>query len=954
MIISKVGSLTFAPSNVQSPEIQDSRIGNKEKLSMQVKDPVEELKSTKVFRHLASQSNEYADRAVRFVEKIAPILATTVQYFPLYTRHDAHHGFQVVCRIADVLQEGCLDTGSNKSLGAPEIFLLIAAAYAHDLGMTVFPNEEPELRKHLNLPQEGWQTCQELTAFLRRDHSKRGGVYIHEHASEMGVPENLVAALDWIMKAHNLSVSELEANLRLPFAADGRVLDVQQLAVILCSADAIEFSDTRVLDGVVDLARKTSGDAAAYSFRENRKHDCIRNSLAVTDDGQIVVSGTFDDGDVLALAHHTFDDMEGYIRGYCDIDRQRKIPRLKIRPEPFVRRLDLPGASFERLGVRISKRAVIDLIASNAVWKRSTGAPIRELIQNAVEACRFRLHHSSPADDYKPQVRVAFDRAAHTITVSDNGCGMSLRTILNHFLSVASSRATEAAYATKSYAPIARFGIGFWSVFTIATKADVQSLAFEDRANSVGLKFEVSLGELKDYTVFLDCRMTAGTSVTLSIRNDLVMDDVFEQCRSLLICAAVPIDFILDGQVEKIPASVPDVTAEKLFGAKITTMQEDGLHLFQWHGEREGVEVALGLAYRLEKQKPTFRLNEHTSIMSRLERAFGTYPTSVCGFAAPLTLSRLCLDLWRVGTAVANVESPRGIEYTLDRDRVLDSEASRKIGRAITRCIHDGYRHFLKKNDAYDPASIWRLTTESELSGGNVFDAYTEDKLLLATEDYPDLLCFKLYKVDSKREFQNADVRYVNWMELRQLQGTCFVAQTTLSFPAPQGRFLGMYPEQLMAPAYTAAEGLRRQQGLSEDVYLLEPDVRASMLFDADPSGTVQTVAVPGGPGGSMSYLFLQRWRLQNLTLNPAEHQIIAQVQGLWTGALYVRDFDGPLGVPYVFLGRHRVVIKKGSKLHAHCSSLAEQKRLVKLADLVNALELHSQGFSPEAVRDLI
>ncbi len=922
---------------------------------MLVRAPIEELESTRVFSHLASQSPEYADRAAQFVETIAPILATTIQHFPLYTRHDAHHGFQVVRRLENVLQNDCLETGSSRSLGAPELFLLIAAAYAHDLGMTVFPGEGPTLRTTLDLPEHGWETSVPLTDYLRREHSKRGGAYIHQNALAMGVPENLVAPLDWIMKSHNLSVSELEANLRKPFAADGRVLDVRQLAAILCSADAIEFSDTRVLDGVVDLARQTAGDAAAISFRENRKHDCIRDSLAVTDDGQVVVSGTFDDGDVLALAHRTFDDMEGWIRGYCDIDRQSKIPRLKIRPEPFVRRLDLPGATFERLGVRMSKRAVIDLIASNAVWKRSTGAPIRELVQNAVEACRFRMHHSSPADDYQPQVRIEFDRARHTVTVTDNGCGMSLRTILNHFLSVASSRAKEPAYASKSYAPIARFGTGFWSVFTVATKADIRSLAFEaGNDKGIGLQFEVSLDELKDYTVFRDCPMSPGTSVTLSLVEDIVVDDVFEQCRNLLVCAAVPIDLVLDGVVEEIPETVPDVTPTQLLGAKMSVMEADGLHTFQWRGERPGVEVAIGLIYRLEEKKVTFRLNEHTSVISRLDRTSGMYTTAVCGFFAPLRPSTICLDLWRVGTAVANIQSPQGIEYSLDRGQVLESEQSIKMGRAITQCIHDGYRAFLQERGAYDPESIYRLTVESELSGGNVFDQYTGHELSVAAEDYPDLLCFRLYEVDPSRKFQQATILHLDWPSLRKLSGTCVVAQTSLSFPAPDGEFRGLYPEQLTELAYVAAAIIKHCQGSPEPLYLLEANRRASMLFDADPTGTVQTVALTLGPGASNAHLLMQIWRLQNLTLNPDEHQIIAEVQGRWTGALYSRDFENPLGTPYAFLGRHRVVIKTGSKLHEHCSALAEQKRLIKLADLIDELQLHSQGFDPEAVRSLI
>lgn len=922
---------------------------------MLVRDPVEEIKSTKVFLHLAAQSMEYADRAIRFVEAIAPILATTVRHFPLYTRHDAHHGFQVVRRLQDVLLEGCLETGTDISLGVPELFLLIAAAYAHDLGMTVFPDEAREIQSTLGLPADGWETHVVLTNYLRREHSKRGGAYIHRNASVFGVPENLVAPLDWIMKSHNLSVSELEANLKDPYAADGREMDVRQLAAILCSADAIEFSDTRVLDGVVELARQTDGGAAVVSFRENRKHDCVRDSLAVKDTGQVIVSGTFDDGDVLALAHRTFDDMEGWIRGYCDVDRQSKVPRMKIRPEPFLRRLDLPGARFERLGVRMSKRAVIDLVSSNAVWKNDIGAPIRELVQNAVEACRFRLHHSSPAAKYRPQVSIAFDRQAHSVTVTDNGCGMSVRTILNHFLSVASSRAKEPAYATESYAPIARFGTGFWSAFTIAKLAKIKSLAFESgAAHGIGVQFEVSLDELKDFTVFRECTMAPGTSVTLSLQEDIAIDDAFERCRRLLVAAAVPIQVSLDDLVEDISERVPDVTAERLLGAKMNAMDADGLQTFKWRGVRPDVDVAIGVVYRVVDEKITFCLNEHTSVLSRLDRGMSQATTAVCGFYAPLRISRTCFELGRVGTAIANVRSPQGIQYSLDRGQVLASEQSLHSARMITQCIHDGYRVFLQERGAYDATSIYRLTEESELSGGNVFDQYTEDELSVAADEYPDLLCFRLYEVDISRRFEQAIVRHMDWKGLQALSGLCVAAQTTLDFPAPDGQFRGIYPEQLTQIAYAAAVTIKRQEQLAEPLFLLEANRRASMLFDADPTSTIQTVELRGSPETEPAHLILQRWSLQRLTLDSGKHQIMAKVQGRWTGALYSREFENHLRTPYVFLGRYRVLIKQGSKLHDHCSSLAEQKRFVKLADLIDDLQLHFQGFDPESVRGLI
>ena len=82
---------------------------------------------------------------------------------------------------------------------------------------------------------------------------------------------------------------------------------------------------------------------------------------------------------------------------------------------------------------------------------------------------------------------------------------MPERVILNNFLTVGNSRATEKAYASEDYAPIARFGIGFWSVFTIAERARIETLAFEEAGNAGtggGIEFEIELGDLKDYTVF--------------------------------------------------------------------------------------------------------------------------------------------------------------------------------------------------------------------------------------------------------------------------------------------------------------------------------------------------------------------------------------------------------------------------------------------------------------------
>ena len=259
----------------------------------------------------------------------------------------------------------------------------------------------------------------------------------------------------------------------------------------------------------------------------------------------------------------------------------------------------------------------------------------------------------------------------------------------------------------------------------------------------------------------------------------------------------------------------------------------------------------------------------------------------------------------------------------------------------------------MKAHDAYDPQSIYRLNEESELSGGNVFDQYTDNQLSVAADEYPDLLCFRLYEVDPLRRFEQAVVRHVDWRGLKELSGSCVVAQTTLDFPAPDGKFRGLYAEQLTEIAYAAATTIKRQEQVVEPLYLLEANRRASMLFDADPTSTIQAIRLGDSPEGAPVHLVLQRWSLRCLTLDTDRHQIIAKVQGRWTGALYSRNFESHRGTPYAFLGRHRVLIRQGSKLHDHCSALAGHKRFVKLAELVDDLQLNSQGFDPESVRGL-
>ncbi len=105
---------------------------------------------------------------------------------------------------------------------------------------------------------------------------------------------------------------------------------------------------------------------------------------------------------------------------------------------------------------------------------------LRELISNASDAAdklRFEAL-SDPAlfeNDSELKIRVAFDRDARTLTISDNGIGMSRQEVIDHIGTIAKSGTHEffsqlSGDQKKDAALIGKFGVGFYSAFIVADR----------------------------------------------------------------------------------------------------------------------------------------------------------------------------------------------------------------------------------------------------------------------------------------------------------------------------------------------------------------------------------------------------------------------------------------------------------------------------------------------------
>ncbi|HEY1149741.1 MAG TPA: molecular chaperone HtpG [Pseudoduganella sp.] len=150
---------------------------------------------------------------------------------------------------------------------------------------------------------------------------------------------------------------------------------------------------------------------------------------------------------------------------------------------------------------------------------------LRELISNASDAAdklRFEAINNDAlyGNDHELKIKVSFDKSARTITISDNGIGMSRDEAIAHLGTIAKSGTKEffgrlSGDQQKDAALIGQFGVGFYSGFIVADKITVESRRAGLEANQ-GVRWE-SGGE-GDYTVEDIEKPNRGTDIILHLR----------------------------------------------------------------------------------------------------------------------------------------------------------------------------------------------------------------------------------------------------------------------------------------------------------------------------------------------------------------------------------------------------------------------------------------------------
>lgn len=170
---------------------------------------------------------------------------------------------------------------------------------------------------------------------------------------------------------------------------------------------------------------------------------------------------------------------------------------------------------------------------------------LRELVSNAVDACQ-KVKTLSVSGEIKHdasglKVEVIADKNAKTLTVRDNGVGMTAEEVEKYINQIAFSGAEEFVEKYKDAQIIGHFGLGFYSAFMVSKQVEIHTLSQKEGAEGVNWSCDGS----PNFSTTAGTRTTPGTDIILHLNDE-----------SLEFCEDNRIQGILDKYCKFMPVEI--------------------------------------------------------------------------------------------------------------------------------------------------------------------------------------------------------------------------------------------------------------------------------------------------------------------------------------------------------------------------------------------------------------
>ena len=394
------------------------------------------------------------------------------------------------------------------SMHPADKFILYASSYLCDIGLTDGQGFSLLAKDSID---------DRVRASFKQSLSTRSCQLIRDSWQNLGLPERAFASIITRVCLQADDGGSLTPAESKPAVTDGTGVNTNLLSACLQLGRAIDLKSPATILQIIscmpeDNRISPSRLGAYFSVADAGAHPSLNGTI------RIRIQCTHPEVH-RALKHH-----ERSLQQLLEKMNQQVRPRFLYSDVLF--EIEPDGYTPIDLKFTVDSSAGLQLFMGNRLYSDKR-VFLRELIQNAVDACNYRKMGDAL---YSPTIAIEFNEDVSTITVRDNGIGMTRQWIEKYFLAIGISfyQSNEIRSVNRDsridFSFISQFGIGFLSCFQVADKIIIKTR----KASSPGLL--ITINGLRDYfdvkVLEEDCPI--GTEVTLHLRKSQT-----KYCRSM-------------------------------------------------------------------------------------------------------------------------------------------------------------------------------------------------------------------------------------------------------------------------------------------------------------------------------------------------------------------------------------------------------------------------------------
>jgi molecular chaperone HtpG len=487
-----------------------------------------DLKESMIYKELERRSGEATilrGNVDDIIRDASVMLGRVSDTFAQYTLHDKTHSMSVLRIMDQIIPEETM-----RYMNELELALLILSAFLHDIGLVVpkrerdeiprssdfisFQTKYPRIKDSLDKAREkGDQRVateieeQLLTYYLREQHGVRGAKFIKSKFKDKleysGIDFSDI--LCKICQSHcerweKLGVRAEESHgyplkdeYPTSYSIASLKVNVQYLAIALRLADALNFDRERTPPVLFEYLYPVSEISLVHWLAHlsvqgwSIEQDRIKYRVECEHPLYQKTVNDFLDAidDELQGARLLVEKFPAKVADRYKLNLPTAVDRSEIGPKivdgkPFYVYCDFQfSLDYDKVLTLLSEEIAYDPTAS-----------IRELLQNAVDACAYRAAVEKALGmkwgRQKARIRLKYLSDARKLTIEDNGIGMDQSIVQQHLLKIGSSYFSRdnprflqdiALFKNKGidFYPISKFGIGIISCFLIADQLEVKT-----------------------------------------------------------------------------------------------------------------------------------------------------------------------------------------------------------------------------------------------------------------------------------------------------------------------------------------------------------------------------------------------------------------------------------------------------------------------------------------------